>query len=129
MGRVQAEEYTRHTDGASTYNLQWSTWHASALGRVQTRFPPRVPQLYAEVSAGLSRATSTLREEEADRAVDETHFGVAVSGSVGVIIMPFSHLGIIFGLGYGAAPTVSNELDETHNGAGFTTNAGLRTVF
>lgn len=129
VGRLQAEQYRRHTDGASTYNLDWSTWHASALARIQTRWPSHVPQLYAEVSAGFSRAASTLLEEETDRAVDETYYGVAASGSIGVIVMPLTHVGVVVGLGYGASPTISNELDETHNGAGFTTNAGLRAVF
>ncbi len=129
MGRLQAEEYRRRTDGASNYDLRWSTWHMSALARIQKDWFGDCLQVYAEASVGLSRAQSTLSEQEMDRNTSEIYWGAAVSGSIGVVLMPLSYLGLVAGVGYGVAPTLSNELGETNNGAGVVTNFGLRTTF
>tara|TARA_R110002096_G_scaffold436038_3_gene665860 strand:- start:1686 stop:3374 length:1689 start_codon:yes stop_codon:yes gene_type:complete len=129
VGRLETDSYYRHTDGASRYSLKWSTWHASALARIQKNGFGDLFQFYAEASLGLSRAASTLKEDEMNRTAKETYYGAAVSGSVGVILMPVSYLGLVTSVGYGVAPTLSNELDDTHLGAGLITNIGLRTTF
>lgn len=128
LGRIQSRHFDRHTDGASTYYFRWSTWHTSALARIRTNWQSRF-QFFGEASLGLSWARSTLSEENKDREVNETHYGFAASGSAGFTLMAASYIGLVMAVGYGVAPTIANELDETHVGAGFVFNSGLRTTF
>ena len=86
-------------------------------------------EIFAEASLGFSIARSRLHEEAMDRLSAETDYGYAIGGALGASWMVFQRLGVVGTIGYSFAPTLDNELGESHSGAGLITGFGLRSNF
>lgn len=125
MGVLDEATFRRHTDGASTYDLEWTTVHVSALARLYQDIADRKIQLYAETLLGLAIASSELREEEMQRVSRERDYGYAVIGSVGAIVKANESIGYWVSVGYSYAPALNNELGEVHTAAGLLTQVGV----
>lgn len=126
IGSVESESYRRHTDGASTYDLNWSASHLSALARIDQEFGRL--QLFAEGELGLTRAESTLTESEMSRSASEVHYGYNAGAFAGLAAMPWRNFGFTMRVGYGISSTLENELGETRLAAGVVTSIGMRVA-
>jgi hypothetical protein len=88
---------------------------------------------YGQIGAGVTFATSTLvtgsTKGAAREETDETHFGYVLSGAIGLAVQGRSP-GVFFAqLGYDYAPTITNDLGETHDSGGVSGQLGVRVLF
>ncbi len=88
---------------------------------------------YGQLGGGLTFATSTLvtgsTKGAAREETNETHYGYVLSGAIGLAVQGRSP-GVFFAqLGYDYAPTITNDLGETHDTGGVSGQLGVRILF
>ncbi len=128
-GLLETEHLSRHTDGASTYNLDWDTYHLSAAARLLSAKPNWWMQFYVEGSLGIAWANSRLRESAQTRYLSENHYGVALVGNAGVMKSFGQGVGFTAKVGYSLNNALSNQLGETHVSHSIQSHLGLSLTF
>ena len=86
-------------------------------------------QIGAGPTLGISPLVTGSTKNAARETTDETQYGFALSGAIGVAVGGRS-AGVFFAqVGYDYAPTFTNETGETHDSGGFSGQLGFRILF
>jgi len=91
-------------------------------------------EIYAQAAFGLSLGVTTLktgstRAPSQTTETSDTSFGWVLGGHAGASVSLSRHLGLFLQGGYEYAPTLTNELGETHNSGGPSLQLGFRVRF
>lgn len=88
---------------------------------------------YGQIGGGVTLATTTLEtgstKASASEKTNESYVGYVVSGALGLVVAGKSAGAFFAQLGYDYAPTIANEVGETHDSGGVSGQIGVRVMF
>ncbi|MCK5796704.1 MAG: caspase family protein [Deltaproteobacteria bacterium] len=108
--------------------FDWSTYGVGIFLRGSWPFFDGIVAPFIQAGAGLAWTTTTLIDPIQASPVqdDETQWGYLISGSIGLSIMPWRHVGFFGQLDYDYAKAMKNLVGNTHDSGGARLLFGLR---
>ncbi len=136
--RIREYDYVSNTSQRAEQTYEWETYALSGQARFGVPlFNERLrPFVQAGVGVGLALAQYERSIDASDSSLNatnskpdlESYWGLHAEAAVGVIWMPWEHVGFQMDTGYAYTPALSNLLSDVHNGGGWRGSFGLRVA-
>jgi hypothetical protein len=138
IGTLAGDTYKRGI-GDSDDEFSFNAYGASAFIRASTALAGVAApgsahlDLYGQVGGGVTLGFATLKtgstRTDASETSSETHWGYSIGGALGLLLATRGPFAFYLQGGYDHAPTVTNQLGETHDAGGPSGQLGLRFRF
>lgn len=127
LAYLDGNRYVRDRDGASRFVYKWQTYGAMVGSRFAIDSRSWLEE-FVELKAGATVGRSALTQDDV-MTTRNTDLGFVLSAAIGSHMMPWRRFGFSWRFGYQVAPTLTNELGDTHDSGGLFGSVAARFRF